>query len=58
MEGNGAYGFVGRNWEAVEDAAAVAIHRANGEARPCCRRGARSGQVGTGGRGILGCENR
>jgi hypothetical protein len=49
MEGSGAYGFVGRNREAVEDAAAVAVHRANGEARPCCRRGARSREVGPGG---------
>jgi hypothetical protein len=52
-------GFVGRNWEAVEDAAAVAVHRAKGEARPCCRRGARSGEVGPRKDGVyLGSGNR
>lgn len=43
-------GFVGRNREAVEDAAAVAVHRANGEARDLMRLAREDG--------VYGCGNR
>lgn len=39
-------GFVGRNWEAVEEAAAAATHGAGVEAGLCSGGGARSGAVG------------